>query len=67
MITDLPTKRTCALLYSDKHFSEFFTYKMAAKINWHRHMEQNYVTVTLSIGLCYCSCVIDHKLAIEMD
>jgi len=26
-----------------------FTYKMAAKIDWHRYMEQNYVTVTLCI------------------
>jgi len=23
--------------HSDKHFSEFFTYKMAAKINWRRY------------------------------
>ena len=34
MITDLPTKRISALSVSNIYRS--FTYKMAAKINWHR-------------------------------
>ena len=37
MITDLPTKRIYTRYHSGKHFSGVFTYKMAAKINWHRH------------------------------
>ena len=32
MITDLPTKRITAT-----YISRSFTYKMAAKINWHRY------------------------------
>jgi len=35
--------------HSDKHFSEIFTYNMAAKKQLARDMEQNYVSVTLRI------------------
>ena len=38
--------------HRDKHFSEFFSYKMAAKSTG-IDREQNYVTVTLYIVYCY--------------
>jgi len=37
MIIDLPTKRRPMRYHSGKHFSEFYVYKMAAKINWHKY------------------------------
>jgi len=36
IITDLPIKRI-KRYHSDKNFLDFFAYKMAAKINWHRY------------------------------
>jgi len=44
MIIDLPTKRM--RYHSGKHFSEFYVYKMAAKINWHEY-GTNHVTIAL--------------------
>ena len=47
MITDLPTKRF-KRYHGDKHFSEFFSYKMSAKSTG-IDMAQNYVIITLCV------------------
>ena len=48
MINDLPTKRIYILsAITVTHISKSFTYKMAAKINWHR-----YGTIITSLSPC---------------
>ena len=54
MITDLPTQRIYAL--SVTNISQSFTYKMAAKINWHRY----------GTKLCHCHRIYTKKFLYRM-
>ena len=55
MITDLPTNCNLSAI-TVTNISKSFTYKMAAKINWHRYGTNDYyVTVTLCINDPICT------------